>query len=610
MSLTNNRLTDINSMFPNVLVQQCSVETLNISGNYFKSWDMAGTAQWGYRVHQLGDNRTHTITTLDMKHCRVKFIYILTLLPFTIGFLDLRENELYMLPKLYGRMPHLGILDAQFNPLECNCAMLWLKMYLKKETVKRKNEIRVTKCMVPPRSINMNIHTVPDFMFMCDAECPLHIHQQCHKADRCLQYSDADLGGVVCLSSHNNNELSSAFITVLYQLHVSGFNLSTLTLPYIQPHNLTYLNLTSCNISVIPETAFMNVPYLRLLVLAHNAIQSLAGAIFHPLAHMIYLDLSNNQLLSFDGELINPLFLLENIYLHDNKIKQVSTETLEEFKILKNLSLHDNPWVCDCNDTFGHWIVEQQVKGILLSPANITCGRTNVPVMFSNVSCTIHTKLQVHHDSKAATVISSVLASVLAVTLVVCILIYKYRHTLSVLAFIYMPRCTRRRTEHDGVRGVFAICDDKEMGARVWIKDSLIAFIECACPLLWSERTFIIGEDMAVNIQNAVEQTNCAIVLLSRRFLQNEWSCCMFQAAFTEMRERKRPYKIILILTPDVTVNMLTSDENCPQDLRVMLKTQRLVYMSKKLYHETLLYLLPDSCRSTRQIMAVRGENY
>ena len=114
---------------------------------------------------------------------------------------------------------------------------------------------------------------------------------------------------------------------------------------------------------------------------------------------------------------------------------------------------------------------------------------------------------------------------------------------------------------------------------------------------------------MADEIEYAVKQTNCAIVLLSKQFLQNEWSCCMFQAAVSEMRERKRPYKIILILTPDVTVDMLTSHEHCPQDLRVMLKAQRLVYMSKKLYHETLLYLLPDSCRSTQQIMAVSGED-
>ena len=88
---------------------------------------------------------------------------------------------------------------------------------------------------------------------------------------------------------------------------------------------------------------------------------------------------------------------------------------------------------------------------------------------------------------------------------------------------------------------MFAIYDDQERGARVWIKDSLIPFIESACPLICYDRDFIIGEDMADNIQDAVEKSNCAIVLLSRRFMQNSWSCCMFEAAFSEMRERKRP---------------------------------------------------------------------
>ena len=290
-------------------------------------------------------------------------------------------------------------------------------------------------------------------------------------------------------------------------------------------------------------------------------------------------------------------------------MKQLSVGTLCEFKILDTLSLQDNPWKCSCNDTFGPWIVEQQRKDILLDPENITCDGTDIPVMYANVSSNTHTLIHVHHGSKVATLASGVLASLLVVTLIVCILIHKYRHTLSVLAFIYMPVCTRRRTENTNVRGVFAIYDDRERGARVWIKDNLIPFIECACPLICYDRDFMPGEDMTDEIQYAVEHTNCAIVLLPRRFMQNEWSCCMFQAAFSEKRERKRPYKIILILTPDVTVNMLTSDENCPQDLRVMLKTQRLVYMSKKLYHETLLYMLPDSCRSTRQIMAVKGED-
>ena len=625
VSLTNNKLTEFSSIFPDVLVQQCSIETLNVSGNYLHNFDHTyqTTEYQNAFTHAVGFHKelqTHNITNLDMTRCGIKFVDPAVFLIFNIKFLDLRENDITVLPPpTYPDTfwPYPNVLDARFNPIKCCCSMLWLKRYLKKEKLwaKRENEIRVTQCMEPMWHTPMDIVTMPDIMFTCKTECPQQIHQQCDKADRCYVTdfdsercfkagSDSNPVAAVCLSSHNNSELSSAFIPVLYKLYISGFNLTTLKLPYVKSHNLTHLNLTSCNIRVIPNTTFIKTPKLEILVLAHNAIQTIPRTAFHPLVYLKYLDLSNNQLPSFVGEMILPLFHLKTAYLHGNKMKQLSLGTLEEFKMLDNLSLHDNPWICDCNNIFGHWILEQQTNVILLSPKSITCNGTNGPVMYYNVTCTTH----VHHGSKAATLVSGVLASLLAVTLLVCILIYKYQHTLSVLAYIYMPQCTKR-TENSNVRGVFAICDDKEMGARIWIKDNLIPFIECACPLLWSERTFIIGDDMADNIQNSVEQSNCAIVLLSRRFLQNEWSCCMFQAAFSEMRERKRRYKIILILTPDVTVNMLTSDENCPQDLRVMLKTQRLVYMSERFYYETLLYLLPESCRSTQQIMTVRGED-
>ena len=95
---------------------------------------------------------------------------------------------------------------------------------------------------------------------------------------------------------------------------------------------------------------------------------------------------------------------------------------------------------------------------------------------------------------------------------------------------------------------MFVIYDDKERGARVWMKDSLIPFIESACPLICMDRDFMPGEAMADEIQHAVEKTSCAIVLLSRRFLQNEWSCCMFQAAFSEMRERNNHIRLYLSL--------------------------------------------------------------
>ena len=614
VSLTNNNLTEFSSIFPDVFVQQCSIETLNVSGNYFKHWIITHqTTQYEYAMDRLRLHKkpqTHNIDRLDMTRCGINFIDPVVFYIFNIQVLDIQMNAISVLPvHPDSPHPHPRVIHAHFNPVMCDCKHSWLKQYLTNETLDAEKHVHMTHCIEPVWNKSIEIITAPAMMFMCDTVCPQQIHQECDKTDRCYKTdSNTSLGTVVCLSSYSNTKLSNAYTTILYRLYVSGFNLSTLQLPYVKPHSLMHLNLTSCNISVIPETTFINTPRLELLVLAHNTIQTIPSATFHPLVWLEYLDLSNNQLLSFDAS-ISPLFLLNTVFLHKNKMKQLSVETLCEFKILDTLSLQDNPWICSCNDTFGPWIVEQQRKDIVLNPENITCDGTDTPVMYSNVSCNTHTLKHVHHGSKTATVVLSVLASLLGVTLIVCILIYKYRHTLSVLAYIYIPLSSRKRAENDNVRGVFAICDDKEMGARIWIKDSLIPFIESACPLLWSERTFIIGDDMADNIQYSVEQTNCAIVLLSRRFLQNEWSCCMFQAAFSEMRERKRPYKIILILTPDVTVNMLTSDENCPQDLRVMLKTQRLVYMSERFYYETLLYLLPESCRSTRQIMTVRGED-
>ena len=171
----------------------------------------------------------------------------------------------------------------------------------------------MTHCIEPVWNKSIEIVTAPDLMFMCDTECPQQIHQQCDKAHRCYKTdSNTSLGAVVCLSSYSNNKLSDAYATVLYRLYVSGFSLSTLQLPYNKPHSLMHLNLTSCNISVIPETAFINTPRLELLVLAHNAIQTIPSATFHPLVWLKYLDLSNNRLLSFDAS-ISPLFLLNTL---------------------------------------------------------------------------------------------------------------------------------------------------------------------------------------------------------------------------------------------------------------------------------------------------------
>ena len=60
---------------------------------------------------------------------------------------------------------------------------------------------------------------------------------------------------------------------------------------------------------------------------------------------------------------------------------------------------------------------------------------------------------------------------------------------------------------------------------------------------------------MADNIQGAVAFTDCAVVLITERFLDNHWSRNMFEAAYMAKMEggTRNPYKIRPVLTDNLS---------------------------------------------------------
>ena len=238
VSFTQNWLTDFTSIFPNVSVQQCLIGTLNVSYNYFTHWslvDYDSTISNSFYDILKMETHTHTIGTLDMTHCKITYVDGMVFTIFSIGFLDLRENAIHTLHAMYVPLPYPKVLNAQFNPIICNCEM---KQYLK-DMLKIKNEIFVGNCTELVRNISADINTVPDSRVMCKKRCPQKIHQVCNRGERCYKTDSAfnqTLNTAVCILSHKYNKLSSAFTTVLYQLHVSGFNLTILELPYVTSH--------------------------------------------------------------------------------------------------------------------------------------------------------------------------------------------------------------------------------------------------------------------------------------------------------------------------------------------------------------------------------------
>ena len=130
----------------------------------------------------------------------------------------------------------------------------------------------------------------------------------------------------------------------------------------------------------------------------------------------------------------------------------------------------------------------------------------------------------------------------------------------------------------------------------MWVKDDLIPNVEPACPVICNDRDFEPGVDIMDNVEDAIKNTNCAVLLLTEHFLDNWWSVEMVQAAYATMREK--PYKIIPVLGHGVTASDITSNELCPAVIRILLKTHRVLDLSQTMFWESLVYLLPDSCKA------------
>ena len=593
VDLSNNKLTDFLSIFPDIRNATCHVEVMNVSGNSFDEL-MTDISYWHLTANPASGTKQHHVATLDMTHCGLRKISPRFGYYFVLSKLHLEHNKVVSFKRtefprrLDGIRP---IIDLRNNQLVCDCDMHWLKEHLKKQSQKQTSvEYSVSYCSGTLWFKSELIQSLPDDMFLCLIACPVKLLMKCTNIN--CYTKDHGIDAVKC--SGYSSGLSSAFNIVRSQIHINGGHIPTLELTQTRTTGLKCLNLTSCNITNISSVAFSHTPNLQILVLSCNLIQSISRFTLDPLVNLRYLDLSHNLLRVFEANIIHPLRSLETVSLHSNKLTNLDHEALHVLQRLKNISLHNNPWKCTCNSSFKLWVVEHE--RILKDPRRIQCDGSGSPVMLSNALCT---QVYISTGLTGTHVVLDTLGGVLVVTLIACtVLCNKYRFELSVLWFTYMPNCFKYPDNEDGPCGIFAVYDDQAYVAYMWVKDDLIPHVQPACPLICYDRDFLPGIDMMDNVEDAINRTNCAVVLLTERFLQNHWSIAMFQGVFITMMERQRPYKIIPVLGHDVTVSDITSHELCPADLRVLLKTHWVLDLSKMMFWESLLYLLPDSCKA------------
>ena len=600
VSLTRNNLTNFFDLFPDPLKSPCHITLMDVSNNKLNSnfiGKLTKVVEYEMKVTFYSPLR-HFIGTLILQHCGISDLLKSSFSYFNLGLLDLRYNHIQVLDELEIPSPPFTVIDITSNPLTCSCVNLWLKYHLLEQSQRQDIiQYKASDCTDLVIGLNYTITSISnDDWFLCQTDCPTDIIPACNCGFCYYSTLRSDITALDCISSRNTTKIPSAFLTVKYQLIFYGANLQELMLPYTNDSQVYYLDLSSNNITSVPDFAFIRLPLLDSLSLAFNSITHISFNTFKRLDNLVYLDLSFNNLNSIEADTFTHMNLLRYLYLHNNQLAVLSPAAINPLHNLHNISLYGNPWDCThYNESIGSWLLDNLDK--VQSVNDTRCNTSGELVILRNT-----TQLKITHDihihlNTHTMIIISTLAGLLAVTVIVLCVLYKYRFYVAVLIITYAPKlpCMKKKVTEETRHGIFFIYDDQDIAARSWMKNELVPHVEPDWPVICLDKNFPAGIDMADNIKNAITVTQCAVVLLTKDFLQYHWSCKMFEAANIEKMEGgvRHPYKIIPLFADNITRKDIKKSEDCPASLIHVLYTQRSLSVSQRLFWNSLYYLLP-----------------
>lgn len=173
-----------------------------------------------------------------------------------------------------------------------------------------------------------------------------------------LRYLDLSKNSISEISWHS----LIATLVSLEGLNLSHNNISRLGM--LKSNSLRRLDLSYCQIQLVPSEAFTQLDQLTHLVLSNNPLQMLLPGSLRS-TNLSILDLSYcriSRLLSY--EFINSPNLSE-IRLTGNRLVTFKNGTFSKCPKLKSVYLDDNPWRCDCYSAdfaYMAWLANSTIK--------------------------------------------------------------------------------------------------------------------------------------------------------------------------------------------------------------------------------------------------------
>jgi Leucine rich repeat/TIR domain len=376
---------------------------------------------------------------------------------------------------------------------------------------------------------------------------------------------------------------------------------------FIGRKNLRVLFVNASNVITIQNRTFSGLPALRVLHLDHNKIQRLQGYEFETLSLLKELYLQNNLISYIANNSFAQLFSLEILRLDGNRLVTMPMwqVQLDQMAHLAMISLGRNAWSCRCKflQELTGYVSENAL--IVQDSQDIFCidASKNRELDFNTTSvCT-----DIYSDSSTMThgipngYIPLVIAGLILLFLVITIIIITaFRESLKLWLFahydvrVFGPRCEETEKLYDAV--LLHSAKDTD-----YVVHSIASDLESGRPTL---RLCLQHRDLSedatyLQILEAARASRRLVLILTRNFLQTEWSRCDLRRAVHDALQGR--------LQKLVVIEELETISEAENDIELMpyLKTTSVnrIRRNDKHFWEKLRYALPNDA-------PYRGNNY
>lgn len=537
------------------------------------------------------------------------------------------------------------------NPFECDCTMDWLQRINNLTTRQhpRVMDLPNIECVMPhARGAPVRTLTLlkpQDFLCRYDSHC----FALCHCCDfdacdcemtcpnNCTCYHDQIWStNVVDCGGQQTTELPRRVPMDSSVVYLDGNNFPVLkNHAFIGRKNLKSLFVNGSQVASIQNRTFAGLISLQVLHLEDNVMKSLQGYEFEHLSALRELYLHNNLLTVVENTTLAPLVSLEVLRLDGNRLVTLPVWQLQlpQFKQLRTVSLGRNHWSCRCKflQELTSYVADNAL--IVQDSQDIYCMDDSSLSSGVNGGSTsgggggggdgdedrsgLARKRELDFNATAACsdyyaggsmlqhgipkTYIPLLAAALALVflLIVVIIIFVFRESLRIWLFahygvrVFGPRCEESEKLYDAV--LLHSPKDSE-----YVGQYLVAELETGRPPL---RICLQHRDLAhdathYQILEASRVSRRIVILLTRNFLQTEWSRCELRRAVHDAL-RGRPHKLVVVEEAEALFEAENDIELLPY-----LKTSAVhrIRRNDRHFWEKLRYALPVDYRS--------GNNY